>query len=34
MVLVAVALAGFARLSALDPSLDISQYAHTAWKVP
>ena len=33
MVLVAVALACCARLAALDPSLDISQYAHTAWRV-
>ena len=33
MVVVAVVLACCACLPALDPALDISQYAHTAWKV-
>ena len=33
MVLVVVALACCSSARALDPSLDISQYAHTSWKV-
>ena len=33
MILIGLVLACWARASALDPSLDISQYAHTAWTV-
>jgi len=33
MVLAALALAGCPSARALDPSLDISQYAHTSWKI-
>jgi hypothetical protein len=33
MVLATLALACCASAPALDPSLDINQYAHTSWKV-
>jgi ligand-binding sensor domain-containing protein len=33
IVLAALALVGCPSASALDPSLDVSQYAHTSWKI-